>query len=237
MQNYDLGNRIYELRKASGLSQKELGALIGVSNKAVSKWETGAAVPKTETVIKLASVFGITAEELLCAKSPEVEKLDTLEALSNKTANIFLQNKLNTYEAENKNAKYKKAKTYLICIICLFVSFAAISMTLGYINNNIVIPQYQEQFPEIYAGYENDFTVKDNIFLSVGMGYVICSIYTGITLLANLIKKMPSWVTAIACVLFPVTILFIELSGMVMVVPKIIMSIITIIQKGKDKNG
>lgn len=41
MQSYDLGERLCECRKAKGWSQKELAALIGVSNKAVSKWETG----------------------------------------------------------------------------------------------------------------------------------------------------------------------------------------------------
>ena len=65
MANYDLSNRIYELRTQKGLSQKELGAILGVSNKAVSKWETGTAIPKTETLIKLAEVFEISTEELI----------------------------------------------------------------------------------------------------------------------------------------------------------------------------
>lgn len=65
MANYELSNRIYELRTQKGLSQKELGAILGVSNKAVSKWETGTAIPKTETLIKLAEVFGISTEELI----------------------------------------------------------------------------------------------------------------------------------------------------------------------------
>ena len=65
MANYELSNRIYELRTQKGLSQKELGAILGVSNKAVSKWETGTAIPKTETLIKLAEVFEISAEELI----------------------------------------------------------------------------------------------------------------------------------------------------------------------------
>ena len=60
MANYELSNRIYELRTQKGLSQKELGAILGVSNKAVSKWETGTAIPKTETLIKLAEVFEIS---------------------------------------------------------------------------------------------------------------------------------------------------------------------------------
>lgn len=65
MANYELSNRIYELRTQKGLSQKELGAILGVSNKAVSKWETCTAIPKTETLIKLAEVFGISTEELI----------------------------------------------------------------------------------------------------------------------------------------------------------------------------
>ena len=65
MANYELSNRIYELRTQKGLSQKELGAILGVSNKAVSKWETGTAIPKTETLIKLAEVFEVSTEELL----------------------------------------------------------------------------------------------------------------------------------------------------------------------------
>ena len=65
MANYELSNRIYELRTQKGLSQKELGAILGVSNKAVSKWETGTAIPKTETLIKLAEVFEISTEELI----------------------------------------------------------------------------------------------------------------------------------------------------------------------------
>ena len=65
MANYELSNRIYELRTKKGLSQKELGAILGVSNKAVSKWETGTAIPKTETLIKLAEVFEISTEELI----------------------------------------------------------------------------------------------------------------------------------------------------------------------------
>ncbi len=71
MANYELSNRIYELRTKKGLSQKELGAILGVSNKAVSKWETGTALPKTETLIKLAEVFEISTEELLNAVCQE----------------------------------------------------------------------------------------------------------------------------------------------------------------------
>lgn len=41
MNDYKFGNFIYDLRKRSGISQADLAAILGVTNKAVSKWENG----------------------------------------------------------------------------------------------------------------------------------------------------------------------------------------------------
>ena len=41
MNDYAFGNKILELRKSLNLSQSELAEKVGVTNKAVSKWETG----------------------------------------------------------------------------------------------------------------------------------------------------------------------------------------------------
>ena len=71
MQDYEFGNRLYELRKKSGLSQAELGRKVGVSNKAVSKWENGQAKPGLETVHRLADILSVSVDELLETASPE----------------------------------------------------------------------------------------------------------------------------------------------------------------------
>jgi len=60
-----LGETIYRLRKEKGLSQEELGKLVGVSNKAVSKWETYEANPDITLLPLLAQSLGVTADELL----------------------------------------------------------------------------------------------------------------------------------------------------------------------------
>lgn len=57
MNDYKFGNFIYDLRKRNGISQSELAELLGVTNKAVSKWENGKAKPKTEILRKMASFF------------------------------------------------------------------------------------------------------------------------------------------------------------------------------------
>jgi transcriptional regulator with XRE-family HTH domain len=60
-----LGDTIYRLRKEKGLSQAELGELVGVSNKAVSKWETYEANPDITLLPLLAQALGVTTDELL----------------------------------------------------------------------------------------------------------------------------------------------------------------------------
>ena len=57
MDKNEFSERLLKLRREKGLSQKELGDLLGVSNKAISKWENGESMPKTETMLKLAELL------------------------------------------------------------------------------------------------------------------------------------------------------------------------------------
>lgn len=75
MNDYRFGNYLYGLRKRSGISQAELAEILGVSNKAVSKWETGKAKPKTDIIRKMASYFKIPVEELLMMKEEKAVEL------------------------------------------------------------------------------------------------------------------------------------------------------------------
>lgn len=65
MNDYKFGNRIYELRKKCRLSQSELGAMVGVTNKAVSKWEMGNAKPTMDIMGKLSIIFNVKLEYLV----------------------------------------------------------------------------------------------------------------------------------------------------------------------------
>ena len=68
MNDYAFGNLICDLRKRSGLTQSVLAGKLGVTNKAVSKWENGASKPTTNMLRRLAVLFGVSVEELLSAK-------------------------------------------------------------------------------------------------------------------------------------------------------------------------
>ena len=56
---------LYELRRRRGLSQKRLGELLGLSGKAVSKWECGLSMPQSNMLPRLAEVLNVSLDELL----------------------------------------------------------------------------------------------------------------------------------------------------------------------------
>ena len=71
MNDYTFGNKILEFRTKLNLSQTELAAMLGVTNKAVSKWETGKSKPTTNVIRKMAALFKIDINELLLMRDEE----------------------------------------------------------------------------------------------------------------------------------------------------------------------
>ena len=59
-----IGKNIALLRKAKGLTQAELGDLLGVSNQAVSKWESEMTMPDVMLLPKIADVFSCSIDDL-----------------------------------------------------------------------------------------------------------------------------------------------------------------------------
>ena len=65
MDNYITGTTIKRLREAKGLTQLQLAEEIGVSSKAVSKWETAKGLPDITLIEPLAKVLGVSVMELM----------------------------------------------------------------------------------------------------------------------------------------------------------------------------
>lgn len=66
--NYSIfAERLRELRKGRGLTQKELGGQTGLSKAVVSKYETGMGYPSFDILIRIAQFFGVSTDYLLGA--------------------------------------------------------------------------------------------------------------------------------------------------------------------------
>lgn len=75
-----LQEKILYCRKQAGLSQESLAERTGVSRQAVSKWETGEALPEIGKLALLAKTFGVTTDWLLSEEEPGQEGLPGKEA-------------------------------------------------------------------------------------------------------------------------------------------------------------
>ena len=60
-----LSEKLYELRKKGGLSQEQLAEQLDVSRQAVSKWESGKAIPESDTLISISEYFNVTLDYLM----------------------------------------------------------------------------------------------------------------------------------------------------------------------------
>lgn len=86
-----LNDRIKNLRKKKGMTQLELAEKVHVTDKAVSKWETGEGNPEITILIELANIFEVSLDYLLTGKekAPEIIVMSKME-LSCKEDNVEL---------------------------------------------------------------------------------------------------------------------------------------------------
>lgn len=76
MDQEKMGKFIAQLRRERGMTQEGLGERLGVTNKTVSRWETGRYMPDVDKLLELAGLLGISVNELLFG-----ERLETREKL------------------------------------------------------------------------------------------------------------------------------------------------------------
>ena len=73
-----MGEKIASLRKAAGMTQRQLADRMGVTDKAVSKWERNLSCPDIESIPLLAEIFGISADELINTKATGTSQKDKI---------------------------------------------------------------------------------------------------------------------------------------------------------------
>ena len=69
MKKETFGNMVAVLRKEKGMTQLELAEKIGVTDKAVSKWERDLSFPDVSSIPKLAEILGVSVDELMQVKA------------------------------------------------------------------------------------------------------------------------------------------------------------------------
>lgn len=76
--NYNLCQRIGELRSQFGITQSELAKRLGVTRSSVNAWELGFATPQLKHIVEMANIFGITVDGLLNTESKKMIDISDL---------------------------------------------------------------------------------------------------------------------------------------------------------------
>ena len=76
MDQLKIGKFIAECRKQKSLTQMQLAEKLGITDKAVSKWERGIAMPDTSIMLELCDILGISVNELLSGEKNNMENND-----------------------------------------------------------------------------------------------------------------------------------------------------------------
>ncbi len=126
MEKEKLGNFVSELRKEKNMTQKELAAILGVTDKAVSKWERGLSFPDISLLEPLSEVFDVSILELL-----QGEHLPKEESISMEVAQQVLDSSLTISDEELKRKHVFNKSIILICCVCLMF---LISVIMNIIN-------------------------------------------------------------------------------------------------------
>ena len=117
MEQQKIGKFIHDLRKEKEMTQKQLADMVGVSDKAISKWETGRGIPDTAIMSELCKVLGISINELLSGERLSVNNY-------NGKAEENMVNLLRDKEQEiQKWSKVKVTLNLLWLLLFIFMIF------------------------------------------------------------------------------------------------------------------
>ena len=117
MDQIKIGKFIAECRRNVGLTQAQLAEKLGITDKAISKWERGIAMPDTSIMLELCYILGISVNELLSG-----EKID-MDNNEKKNEELLLDM---AKEIENKN-KTIWTTMWVIMIVSIIALLAGIS--------------------------------------------------------------------------------------------------------------
>lgn len=128
MDQIKIGKFITECRKKENLTQVQLAEKLNVTDRAVSKWETGKGMPDFNIIPELCHILGINVNELLCGEMIDMEHKD--EKL----------NKLIFEMAANEERYHKRllhsacviVATSLIALICLITLISLLIPECGF---------------------------------------------------------------------------------------------------------
>ncbi len=126
----NIGEFLSALRRSKGLTQQEVADRLGVSNKTVSSWETGASYPDISMLSSIAELYGVTCDEILRGERiPPAEPQERTEQRREKNLSRLLAGYRNNASA----VAWICAGLYAVAVIAaLLIGCVALESLIGF---------------------------------------------------------------------------------------------------------
>lgn len=130
------GKFIADLRKEKGLTQEQLGDKIGVTNKTVSRWETGVYLPPADVMLALGELFNVSVNEILSGK-----RLTDAEYKEAAEENLTQAIKASSFSLKDKIEFFKKKwlKEHIAILVFIGICIMAVFIVGIMIKNAILV--------------------------------------------------------------------------------------------------
>ena len=113
MNQVKTGAFIAECRKGKNLTQMQLSEMLGITDKAISKWERGISTPDSSIMLELCEILGISVNELLSGEKIIMEN-------ANRQNEQLLLDMAKELERKNKTIWSAMCAIMTVCIVALF---------------------------------------------------------------------------------------------------------------------
>lgn len=167
MNQVDIGRFIAMCRKEKNLTQAQLAEKLNITDRAISKWETGRSMPDSSIMLELCKILGITVNELLSGERIQMENYDkrvdeNLLALKRKDENNI---KINIIFSVIFSASLLIG--IIVCMICDLALTGGLTWSLIPISS--ILFTWAIVFPAVMAG-------RRGVFRSLVISFIILSI-------------------------------------------------------------
>ena len=136
MEKKTIGGFIAALRKANGMTQKDLAERLNVSDKTVSRWERNEGSPDLSTIPVIAEIFDVTCDELLrgTRKSPADRTETTVESETSTKGEKELKHLVKSTLSHYQNLTYIAMGVSVVgLLVALICNLAFLKAVLGFL--------------------------------------------------------------------------------------------------------
>ena len=138
MEAKTFGSFLAALRRANGMTQKELAERLHISDKTVSRWEREEGTPELALIPVLAEIFGVTCDELLRGerRAPSDQEDTQTTAKGERERRRMLQASLSCYRSQSMLAMGLAIAGFLAALIC---NLAFLQAVLGFLVGAVLV--------------------------------------------------------------------------------------------------